>query len=116
VPTELLLRFALGGAMVVLFGLVGAAVEPKTFAGIFGAAPSIALASLALSYASHGAWYVAAEARSMIGGAAALVLYSVCASALVKRHGLSPWLATIALWAPWLAVAALAFALLSRRP
>lgn len=111
---DTLLRFALAGTLVVLFGAVGSALEPKTLAGIFGAAPSIALASLALAQARHGVAFVTLEARSMIGGAAALTAYGLGAAALVRRPGISPWLVTTALWALWLLVAGVAFGLLAR--
>ena len=41
---ELVLRFVLGGVIVSLFSLLGDLWKPKTFSGIFGAAPSVALA------------------------------------------------------------------------
>ena len=43
---ELFIRFLIGGAVVSSFALLGEVFRPKTFAGLFGAAPSIALASL----------------------------------------------------------------------
>lgn len=63
---ELLWRFLLGGAFVSLFALVGDVLRPKRFAGLFGAAPSVALASLALTVAKSGPPLAAMEARSMI--------------------------------------------------
>lgn len=53
-------------------GLLGDIVRPKSFAGIFGGAPSVALATLALTTHAKGAEYTATEARSMVIGAAAL--------------------------------------------
>ena len=47
---EMLLRFAIGGSVVSLFALLGEVLRPKSFAGIFGAAPSrFALATLGLT-------------------------------------------------------------------
>jgi hypothetical protein len=43
---EYLLRFIAGGVAVSAFAAFGDAVRPKSFAGLFGAAPSIALATL----------------------------------------------------------------------
>ena len=43
--TQLLLRFLIGGAVVSSFALLGDIVRPKSFAGIFGGAPSVALAT-----------------------------------------------------------------------
>ena len=62
---ELLVRFALGGVLVALFSIAGNAFEPRTFSGIFGAAPSVALATLALTHAKHGPAYVATMRRGL---------------------------------------------------
>ena len=67
---DLLIRFLIGGTAVALFATIGDAIRPKSFAGIFGAAPSVALATLALTAHSEGFSYAAAEARSMIIGCA----------------------------------------------
>ena len=42
--TEIVIRFFVGGVAVSLFALVGDVLKPKSFAGLFGAAPSIVLA------------------------------------------------------------------------
>ena|SRR5579872_1925417 len=86
---ELIVRALLGGAIVSAFALVGDLLKPKSFAGLFGAAPSVALASIALTFRAHDASYVATEARSMIAGAAAFAAYAygVC---LLLRHGTRP--------------------------
>ena len=42
---ELLARFAIGGLVVSLFAMLGDVFRPKSFAGLFGAAPSIALST-----------------------------------------------------------------------
>jgi hypothetical protein len=73
---NLLWRFVLGGAIVSLFALIGDLVRPKRFAGLFGGAPSVALATLALTVAGSGAATAALEARSMILGSAAFVVYA----------------------------------------
>ena len=63
---HLLLRFLIGGTLVSVFALIGDLLRPKSFAGLFGAAPSIALATLALTIATQGKEYAALEGRSMI--------------------------------------------------
>ncbi len=65
---DLIVRFIIGGLIVSLFAIIGDVLRPKSFAGLFGAAPSIALANLALTIAKNGAEYAAIEARSMILG------------------------------------------------
>jgi hypothetical protein len=49
-----------------LFAALGDVLNPKSFAGLFGAAPSVALATLELTIAADGRLYAATEARSMI--------------------------------------------------
>ena len=41
---EILARFVIGGVVVSVFALIGDVIKPKSFAGLFGAAPSVALA------------------------------------------------------------------------
>jgi hypothetical protein len=43
---QILIRFLVGGAVVSVFALIGDVLKPKSFAGLFGAAPSVALATL----------------------------------------------------------------------
>src|ERR1700683_1364915 len=57
-------RFLLGGLIVSAFAVVGDVLRPKGFAGLFGAAPSVALATLSLTLLTQGKQYAALEARS----------------------------------------------------
>lgn len=86
---EILIRFLIGGLVVSFFALLGDVFKPKSFAGLFGAAPSVALATLALTIAKDGPQYVTIEARSMILSAVALFVYASCLSwTLMRRpHG-----------------------------
>ncbi len=102
---ELLLRFVLGGAIVSLFAAAGELFKPKTFAGIFGAAPSVAIATLALAFAKEGADYVRLEARSMLVGSAALFLYGAVCVFAAKRRNVPVWAGAGAAWIAWLAAA-----------
>src|SRR5438309_6579439 len=83
---ELLFRFLIGGTLVSVFAVIGDLFKPKSFAGLFGAAPSIALATLALTISREGPSYAAIEARSMMAGAVAFFLYASCVSWLMMRH------------------------------
>jgi hypothetical protein len=67
---EILVRFFLGGAIVSLFAIVGGAWKPKTLAGTFAAAPSVALVALGAAYVAEDRAYIAVEARSMLLGRA----------------------------------------------
>jgi hypothetical protein len=69
-------RFLIGGTIVSVFALIGDVLKPKGFADLFGAAPSVALATLGLTIATQGKVYAAIEARSMVAGAAAFFLYA----------------------------------------
>jgi hypothetical protein len=69
---DLVLRFLIGGAVVSAFAVAGDVVKPRSLAGIFGAAPSVALATLGLTIAHDGRAYAAVECRSMLFGAIAL--------------------------------------------
>jgi hypothetical protein len=43
---QILIRFLVGGAVLSVFAAIGDVLRPKSFAGLFGAAPSVALATL----------------------------------------------------------------------
>ena len=62
--------------MVSLFAVLGDLVKPESLGGVFAAAPTIALATLALTMHEHGAGYVAVEGRSMVAGAVAFFVYA----------------------------------------
>jgi hypothetical protein len=102
---EILLRMLIGGVVVSAFAVLGDLLKPKSFAGLFGAAPSVALATLGLAVASEGRFYAATEARSMIGGAIAFFLYASCAGRLMMRYRLPARFVTVALILLWLAAA-----------
>jgi hypothetical protein len=99
------LRFLAGGIAVSAFATLGDALRPKTFAGLFGAAPSIALATLLITLSQKGAPFVAMEGRSMTVGAFALAAYSWAVCVLLKKFLLSSWTATMAALIIWFAVA-----------
>lgn len=100
-----LIRFVVGGVVVSLFAVVGDVLRPKSFAGLFGAAPSVALATLGLTFSNHGGQYVAIEGRSMILGAIALCVYSVLVCQLLMRVRCSALKATLIATVVWLVVA-----------
>jgi hypothetical protein len=87
--SELLIRFVVGGLVVSTFALLGDVLKPKSFAGLFGAAPSVALATIGLTVMKEGKPYAALEARSMIIGAIAFLVYA-CFVSRVMMRGTSP--------------------------
>ena len=102
---EICFRFVIGGLIVSLFALVGDLIKPKSFAGIFGAAPSVALATLALTIASKGSQYAADELRATICGAAAFFIYACAVSWLIMHYRLSASTAAIMSLPLWLGIA-----------
>jgi hypothetical protein len=103
--TEYVLRFIAGGRFVSLFAIIGDVVRPKSFAGLFGAAPSIALATLGIAWAQHGSHYVGVQASSMIFGGIALLCYSVAVCQILMRTRAGALTATLASLPVWLIVA-----------
>lgn len=99
------LRFLAGGIAVSAFAVLGDTLRPKSFAGLFGAAPSIALATLPITLSQKGAPFAAVEGRSMIVGAFALAAYSWVVCVLLKKFLLSSRTATMATLIVWFVVA-----------
>ncbi len=102
---HLVFRFLVGGTVVLLFALLGDGVKPKSFAGLFGAAPSVAVATLALTVFSDGAAYAALEGRSMTMGAMAFFVYACACMRLMAKHRMRAAPATVAGLALWLGCA-----------
>jgi hypothetical protein len=98
------LRFLTGGLMVTAFATLGDVLRPKSFAGLFGAAPSVALATLSLALFKQGGIYVSVEGRSMMIGALALAIYSVVVCQLLMRLRASAIMATGSALAVWFAL------------
>src|ERR1700745_3542395 len=102
---EYSLGFLAGGIAVSAFAALGDALRPKSFAGLFGAAPSIALATLVITLSQRGVLFAATEGRSMLVGAFALAAYSWVVCVLLKKFLLSSWTATLAALVVWFAFA-----------
>ena len=100
--TEILIRFLIGGISVSFFAVLGDLFKPKSFAGLFGAAPSVALATLALTVVKEGRHYASVEARSMLISALAFFAYACCLTWVLmrRRYGVLPAsLGLLILWA-----------------
>lgn len=100
-----LIRFLVGGFVVSLFAAFGDVLKPKSFAGLFAAAPSVALATLGMTMLGDGKLYAAAEGRSMIGGAAAFCVYAMVTIQLIMRFRLHAVWASIGALAAWMGLA-----------
>jgi hypothetical protein len=103
--TEYVVRFLVGGIVVSAFAMLGDILRPKGFAGLFGAAPSVALATLGIAVYRHGAGYAARQSWAMTAGAIALALYGVVVCQLLIRARLRAALATLLSLVVWLIVA-----------
>jgi hypothetical protein len=103
--SDLLIRFLIGGVVVSGFALLGDVFKPKSFAGLFGAAPSVALATLGLTAATEGGCYAATEARSMLAGAIAFFAYASLVSWVLMRYRFKALLVTVCSIPLWLGVA-----------
>jgi len=102
---EILIRFLIGGIAVSFFAVLGDLFKPKSFAGLFGAAPSVALATLLLTVGKDGRQYAAAEAHSMLAGAIEFFVYASAVSRFMMRRDGSALRISISLLPVWVAAA-----------
>jgi hypothetical protein len=100
---SVLLRALAGGLAVVGFSVLGTAGHPKRFAGLFAAAPSVAVASLAMTVALKGPAATVPYAQGMLIGSAGMLAYCLVSLYLIERlHAL---LGSILSWLAWIVVA-----------
>jgi uncharacterized membrane protein (GlpM family) len=102
---EIFVRFVIGGVVVSLFAVLGDLFKPKSFAGLFGAAPSVALATLGLTVFTEGELYAAHEAAAMMAGAVAFFFYASFVSMVMMHSRYKALLVTTCSMPVWLAVA-----------
>jgi hypothetical protein len=101
-----------GGGLVVAFALVSEVLKPKEFAGLFAAAPSVAIASMLISWLDKGPPSVAAGALGMVYGAIGMALYC-----FIGVHAVRRWhakLGSVASAPIWFAATLLAYFVLLR--
>jgi Protein of unknown function (DUF3147) len=103
--SEYVIRFLPGGAVVSAFAVLGDLLRPKSFAGLFGAAPSVALATLGIAVVQHGAAYASIQSSAMVAGAVALALFGVVVCHLLMRVRMRALPATALGTAAWLLAA-----------
>lgn len=102
---ETLVRFLIGGLVVSFFSILADVLRPRSFAGLLGAAPSVALATLGLTIHHNGEPYAAFEARSMMMGATGFLFYALTVSWLLRRYRPATWKAAVATIPIWFIVA-----------
>lgn len=100
--------------VVSFFAILGDVLNPKSFAGLFSAAPSVALATIALTIHKNGKLYAAQEAKTMLLGAAAFLVYAMLVSFVLRRYRPSALVTTVALMPVWFAVSIGSLVLLRR--
>jgi hypothetical protein len=100
---ELITRFLIGGVAVSLFAFTEDVLRPKSFAGLFGAARSIALATIGLTVATSGAQYASIKSPSMVLGESGFLAYAIAVSYVSARSKPSTLLAMISLMPVWAA-------------
>jgi uncharacterized membrane protein (GlpM family) len=79
------IKAALGGTFVVAFALLGHTLRPKRFAGLFAAAPSVALASLVITLIDKGGHDASQAGLGMMFGAVGFVAFAVLVRLLLGR-------------------------------
>lgn len=72
-----LIKALFGGLLVTLFALVGHVLRTTWFAGLFGAAPSVAIVSLAVRVLDKGNHHASLAAHGMVFGAAGVVAFRI---------------------------------------
>jgi hypothetical protein len=93
------LKALVGGTAVVAFAALGEVLRPRGLAGMFAAAPSVALAGLAVTSVASGSSSATAQAVGMVAGAVALVVACLVGIESVKRLGaLRGSLGAVAVW------------------
>jgi hypothetical protein len=75
------------GTLVCVFALIGELLRPKQFAGLFSAAPSVALASLAVTSWMSGPSDLLAYLLGMAAGGVGFIAYALAAGPTVRYLG-----------------------------
>jgi uncharacterized membrane protein (GlpM family) len=94
-----------GGALVVAFALLSEGLRPKRFAGLFSAAPAVAIAGLTVVVVGETTHKAHENAIGMIAGGVGMIAYAAAVVPQLRRRPASA-AAALALVA-WTAVAAI---------
>lgn len=81
----LVVKGLVGGCLVVAFALISEALSPKRFAGLFSAAPAVALAGLAIALIDKTAHDAHQDAVGMLAGCAGMIAYAAAVIPLLRR-------------------------------
>lgn len=75
-----------GGSLVVTFALLSQGLSPKRFAGLFSAAPAVAIAGLTIALLDKGPAEAHRSAVGMIAGSAGMIAYAAVVIPLLRRQ------------------------------
>lgn len=89
----------------VAFALLSEGLSPKRFAGLFGAAPAIALTGLTIVLLDKGSHEAHQNAVGMLAGSAGMIAYAATAVPLLRRMRASA--AAVASLGAWFLVSGL---------
>jgi uncharacterized membrane protein (GlpM family) len=103
---EFVVRFLVGGIIVSVFALLGDVLRPKSFAGLFSAAPTIALVTLGMAFQSESSDYVALQAQAMVFGSISLAIYGFLVCRLLMRRRWRAGLASSVAQIAWFGMSA----------
>jgi uncharacterized membrane protein (GlpM family) len=95
-----------GGCLVVVFALISESLEPKRFAGLFSAAPAVALASLTIILVTKSPHQARESVFGMLAGAVGMLAYAIAVVPLMRRT--TAQRASVAALAVWALVASIA--------
>lgn len=104
-------KFLAGGLLVCVFAMISQVCQPKQFAGIFSAAPSVLLAGLTITLLMKGAQHAALTAEGAIAGAVGMVFYCMVVNREMKRH--KALVGSIISLSVWLVASFVTFGLMS---
>lgn len=102
----LLVKGLVGGLGVVAFAAVARVVRPERLAGVFCAAPSVAVGSLAVVVIASSEHEGLVAAKGMVVGAAALVGACLVGALVARPAGWSAGPISVVTCVTWLALAA----------
>ena len=74
-----------GGSLVTAFALLSQGLGPKRFAGLFSAAPAVAIAGLAITLLDKGSHDAQQNSLGMLAGSAGMMAYAATAVVLLRR-------------------------------
>jgi hypothetical protein len=106
---EVALKALAGGIFVLAFAALAQTLVPKRFAGVFAAAPSVALGSLLVTALFSGRRDIASAGAGMAVGAVGFTVYCLLVVPLIRRWG--TWRGSIAALVGWAATSALGYLL-----